>query len=390
MAHTIRFLSLTALLVSLVSAGCSADKTVVTPPTVRTGTIVINPSPDNINAPWTLTSPDKSDTTGHGDITLLNRVTGQYTLSWQRVTGWSRPDDASGTLTTNDTLTFSGSYEVASNPFLDASVATDTTLEVVTWNLEHFPKQGTTTTDCVIEILEGLQVDIVALQEIESASDFQTVVDGLTGWAGYKASSAGYDVDLAFLYRTDGALIQSAIYEILSSQSRELPRAPLVFEGTFNGTPLVVINNHLKCCGDNEIDESDAWDEETRRRDANILLADYVTDNFAGQRVFIVGDFNDNLADDAQNNVFNVFLDYPAVWGVADLDIANGPTSGWSYPSWPSHLDHIFIHGPLLTDFDGPLADVRTIQLHTYISGTWSAYDRNISDHLPVCLKLGF
>ena len=50
----------------------------------------------------------------------------------------------------------------------DLSFGTDTTFEVVTWNLEDYPKNGTKTIDSVAIAIMALDADIYALQEINS------------------------------------------------------------------------------------------------------------------------------------------------------------------------------------------------------------------------------
>ena len=161
-------------------------------------------------------------------------------------------------------------------------MGTDTTLEVMTWNLQNFAKKGAVTADYVIDAVQGLQVDIVALQEIENLTYFRQVREGLASWDGDRATSASYSVNLAFLYRIDGAA--GSRYRSPRSSagySREFPRRPFVLEGRFQGKPFVVINNHFKCCGNGTIDETDSWDEETRRRDASLLLDSYIRANYA-------------------------------------------------------------------------------------------------------------
>ena len=178
-----------------------------------------------------------------------------------------------------------------------------------------------------------------------------------------------------------------SVQEILTSYDREFPRAPYVMEGRFKGTSVVVINNHFKCCGDNYI-STDPWDEEARRRDAGILLDAYVRDNYAGRNVIIVGDLNDSLTDGPASNVFNVFFDDPATWRFVDMAIAQGPSSGWSFPGWPSHLDHILLAAPLFDAMEGPAAAVSVLPVYSGFPGGWNDYDRNMSDHLPVAVKL--
>jgi endonuclease/exonuclease/phosphatase family metal-dependent hydrolase len=273
------------------------------------------------------------------------------------------------------------------NPFAGATVGTDSTLEVATWNLERFAKQGDATVDAVIQAVQAMDVDIIALQEIQSFSQFRQMRERLVSWEGDRATSAGYDINLAFLYRVDGDLEVESIYEILVDYSHEFPRRPFVLEGRYRDTQIVVINNHFKCCGDGVITE-EYRDEETRRRDASLLLDSYIQANYAGRNVIVVGDLNDVLTDPPASNVFQNFLDAPDLYRFADMAVATGPGTGWSFPSWPSHLDHILITAPLFTAFAGPETLVQVVPLHTYLYNGLTDYDPLISDHLPVVLKL--
>ena len=71
-----------------------------------------------------------------------------------------------------------------------------------------------------------------------------------------------------------------------------------------------------------------------------------------------------------------------------DIEIANGSSSDWSYPTWPSHLDHILITNELFDELDN--SDIQTINIDEYLDGGWNEYDQNISDNRPVALKLDF
>jgi len=70
-----------------------------------------------------------------------------------------------------------------------------------------------------------------------------------------------------------------------------------------------------------------------------------------------------------------------------DFPIALGNPIDFSYPSWPSHLDHILISDELFADFSKPNSELSCIRIDDYMS-SWNAYDNNISDHRPVGLKL--
>lgn len=90
-----------------------ADGTIDSVP-AETGTVVINPDPDSVNAPWTLTLPDSSTQQGTGDQTLTNMPVGTYSLSWGAVSGWDAPaDPASQALAADGTITFAGTYTEA-------------------------------------------------------------------------------------------------------------------------------------------------------------------------------------------------------------------------------------------------------------------------------------
>ena len=278
------------------------------------------------------------------------------------------------------------------NPFAAAKVGTDATLEVVTWNLETFAKSGSSTIELAAQAIEAMDADIVACQEITyrdgSLTDFWRLNRKLDGYTGYEATSDHF-MNVGFLVRTDTLLTDVTFYEILGDHD-EFARTPLVLQANFAGNPFVVINNHFKCCGDGVIDADDPWDEENRRKNCNLALQQYAEANFAGMGVIMVGDFNDELSDPPAANVFENFLDDPQHWQYTDLPIALDSSALWSYPGWPSHLDHILINAELFTPFSQPQSLVEVEPLHTYLGEGWSFYDNELSDHLPVAVRLVF
>ena len=278
---------------------------------------------------------------------------------------------------------------VVENPFAGAKVGTDSTLEIATWNLERFAKKDGETVELVIKAVEAMDIDFIALQELSSPLEFQALVDGLEGWDGFMATSHCC-INLGFLFKTGGKLAEPQFTEILAGLPRPDPlnRNPLVLFSSFDGKPIVVINNHYWCCGNGTIDENIPDDEEFLRLKASQALDEYIRDNFAGQRVVMVGDLNDELTDKAVDNVFQPFLDAPEQYNFVDMDIAQGPGSGWSFLGYPSHLDHIMITAPLFDAFQGETTLVQVVPLHTFMAYGWTGYDGLISDHLPVVLKL--
>ena len=267
----------------------------------------------------------------------------------------------------------------------DLDFGTDSTFEVVSWNIEWFPKNGQVTADSVKTIIQSLAADVYALQEIDDTTLLKQVVSTIPGYSCYFKST--YYGGLAYVYNTNTVQVNEK-YEIYTSQPfwNTFPRSPQVLELTFNNEDYVILNNHFKCCGDGTLNTNDPNDEEMRRLSAVTLLKQYIDSLFIDERVIIVGDLNDILTDPTANNVFNSFLnnsDYLFV----DFPIALGSSSNFSYPSWPSHLDHILISNELFADFSKPNSWLSCIRIDDYMS-SWNAYDNNISDHRPIGLRL--
>lgn len=285
------------------------------------------------------------------------------------------------------TLLSSLFYTLQAQNFQDISFGSDNTLDIVTWNIEHFPKNGQTTIDNVKDIILNLDADIIAIQEVSDVNSFNQMVDGLSGYTGYLESV--YFRGLAYIYKTDVIEINS-ITEIYTTSEywSYFPRNPMVMDFNFKGERFVIINNHLKCCGDGTLNLNNTNDEETRRYHASRLLKEYIDTNLSDVNVFVVGDLNDSITDVQAHNVFRDFIDDESNFTFVDMDIANGSNSNWSFPTWPSHLDHILITNEMFDEFQNENSSVEVIKLEEYFPNGWSQYDSNVTDHRPVGLKL--
>lgn len=284
-------------------------------------------------------------------------------------------------------LTLILSFQLFGQGLADISFGTDSTFEVITWNIEWFPKNGSITVDSVSKIIESLDVDLIGLQEVDDTTLCRQMIDNLPGYELFIAD--GWFGGLAYVYKTSSVSIQS-IYKIYDTSSfwNAFPRSPLVVELIFNGEEFVIINNHFKCCGDGLLDVGNSNDEEARRYEANTLLKQYIDENFNSSRVIVIGDLNDIITDAPLNNVYQMFIDDSINYEFADMSIATQPPSEWSYPSWPSHLDHILITNELFTEFHHPNSVIKTIKIDDFLVGGLAEYDSNISDHRPVGLKI--
>ena len=269
--------------------------------------------------------------------------------------------------------------------FEDIEFGTDSTLDIVSWNIEWFPKEGQITIDYVSEILQRLDAEVFAIQEIDDEASFEQLMEGMEGWVGYHLNSSY--LEMAYIYK-EGVMDNVEIFEIITDKPRELPRPPLVLEMDYQGQHYVIINNHLKCCGDGELDMNDEWDEEKRRYDACYLIDEYIMEYYPNDKVILLGDLNDILTDVPAHNVFEVFLTDADQYWFTDMGIAQGSSSGWSYPSWPSHLDHIMISSEIYDEFADEDSEILTIKLEEHFEDGWSEYDEYVSDHRPMGLKI--
>lgn len=265
----------------------------------------------------------------------------------------------------------------------------DSTFEVASWNIEWFPKNGQTSVSAVGEIIGALDIDVWALQEIDDSSMLRQAVASLND---YKIVYGGSDSrGLTYVYNTK-TIINVKTYKLFAENkySSPLPRAPFVLEFTYEDSVIRIINNHYKCCGNGKWDKSNTNDEENRRYLGHRLIMDYVDSLWSDENVIVVGDMNDILTDDRSNNIFQNELTNSRNYRFVDLPIEQSNNANWSYPSWPSHLDHILICGPLLKQYDKPTTVVSCIKVDQQLTGKWGEYDRDISDHRPVAYKFDF
>ena len=250
---------------------------------------------------------------------------------------------------------------------------TDETLDIITWNIENYPKNDLTNT-YISQIIDSLDVDIIALQEITDNVSFNELVNSLEGWSGYKSGGSSSDYqELAYIINTNKVEILSGPYTILNSYEYEFAyREPLVLECIYNNNHIVIINVHYKCCDGSE----------SRRLAASNLLYNYINSNLDSEKVIVLGDFND-LLNDSGINIFEPFLNDDD-YSFADYKIAISSNEYWSFPNWPSHLDHILITNELFSN----VISTNTVLIDYSINGGFSTYDYYISDHRPVGIRL--
>ena len=256
-------------------------------------------------------------------------------------------------------------------------------IEIVTWNIQNFPKSESTV-EKVIAFMEVLDADIYCIQEIEEKSIIGDIAEALNGYDSIISNETWY-IHLGMIYRSSMLEVDS-VQDFFIDHSGFASRPPLkvdfIYEVGDSQYSFTVINMHLKCCGNGYIDEGNEYDEEYRRYGASIALKNYLDISMDNDNVIVVGDWNDDIFEEFDsNNVFMNFIEDEDNFMFADMSIANGSSAFWSYPSWPSHIDHVLITDELFDEFQ--YSGIFTIRADDFIDN----YFTDVSDHRPVMWK---
>ncbi len=252
---------------------------------------------------------------------------------------------------------------------------TDSTLELVTWNIENFPKAGSITLAAVRTIVRSLNVDLIAVQEIADTIAFRALVAGLDGYNGFYSAD-----DYGSFYQKTGVMYRAGVIDVsnvrqLFWRNDSVTRPPLSMQvvATVNGRhfdfELIVV--HLKAGG--------SADDHALRRATCRLLKDYIDGRVQGGAdpdFIVAGDFNDRLDDPPSQNSLQTFLDDTAGYRFLTLPLA-GNSRHASYIGG-SLIDHVLVTRDVL----GEYGDGRTETLR--LDDEITEYLRDVSDHRPV------
>ena len=250
-----------------------------------------------------------------------------------------------------------------------------TKLEVVTLNLKDFPVEDDSTIKYAASLFDQMDADVIALQEISSKTNLQRLSDAMPGWKPLFSPVTSRGMSLAFLYKTSEVeLFSDETKALYAGDTYSFPRPPLKIKIKHipSGKIVYLINNHLKCCSGAE--------NEDRRRSAVSKLKSYIDTKLPDDMVIVLGDMNDRIDEARQDNVFWEFISDTQNYSFADMAIATGSSAYWSYPSWPSHIDHLLITNECFNSVDTVFTVRPDICVQRYTS--------YVSDHRPVELVL--
>lgn len=256
-----------------------------------------------------------------------------------------------------------------------ASVDDPDKIEIITWNIEHFPKSGETI-NRLQAVLDSLNADIYCFQEIENTASFQRIIRNIGGYE-TAISSETYQMHYVIAWQKD-EFTALDIEDLFTGQSYYFASRPplkVKFRWNYDDSLFVfnVVDIHMKAFGDASSRE--------RRHNASQVIVDYlVNQNPAESPWIIAGDWNDDLNTSNGQYSFEPILDRPEDFMFVTEELSKDPEYA-SYPGWPSFIDHIMITSALFEAYEN--STVTTLRLDKIFSD----YFEVLSDHRPVMWK---
>ncbi|NOX37818.1 MAG: hypothetical protein GXO78_09815 [Calditrichaeota bacterium] len=258
----------------------------------------------------------------------------------------------------------------------------DQTFEIATWNIQNFPKAGENTLKLLAEIIQSLNIDVYAVQEIQDTVAFRQLLQRLPDYEGI------YSADTySSWYQKTGVIYKKQLVTLADKKQLywndrfSFPRPPLqVYVTADFGTvdfDFYLIVLHLKAFSGAE--------NEDRRRSAVQKLKKYVEDQIAAGAdpdFILAGDWNDELTDEDLHNVFLPFLNNPEQFIFLTLPLAKNGEVSYYVGNYRSLIDHILITTSIQQAY--PNIETQIIKLDQLLSNFY----QDVSDHRPVAARI--
>ena len=274
---------------------------------------------------------------------------------------------------------------------------TATTFDVGTWNLEWFgdasngPDDDEMQLRRVRDVLKGADLDLWGLEEVVSRSRFSSLVSALPGYAGLLANDpsvqdgASYYSDfgdleqkVALIYKTSVVDVLGARVVLTSEDDAFAGRPPLearvrvhVGASTVEGVVVVL---HAKAGSDQS-----SWE---RRTAAAAALKAYLDATWPTTRVWIVGDFNDDVDSSISTgraSPYAAFVGDVARWSFPTAALSAAGIS--TIAGYGEAIDHQLVSNEVWAGYVSGSAEAYRVD--AYIP----EYAETTTDHYPVLAR---
>ncbi len=276
------------------------------------------------------------------------------------------------------------------------TVPADGVLEAVTWNIEWYgntgngPDDETRQTENVLAILDTLNADLYAFQEISSGTStepkesLKKLTSRMKGYRGFVAEAMGGGQKTAFVFNTItiDSVSSGLITEGQDDYNWASGRYPFYFKFNYstNDTTILIyaVTIHAKCCADAE--------SYRRRKEAAKSLYNYLTRNKPSANIILLGDYNDD-ADvsiyQERQSPYQVFVDDDESFKVITKSLSLKGQS--TTVGFPDAVDHVTMSNEL---FDAYILESE--KALTKAAALIENYELTTSDHYPVWVKFEF
>lgn len=271
---------------------------------------------------------------------------------------------------------------------------TETTLDIASWNIEWFGDTAHGPTDEALQlrnardVIAGTDFDLWGVAEIVSTEQFESLRDELPGYEGFLANDArvvggpaSYS-DFGNLEQKVGLLYKASIFTVLGAsvilaQNDQAfagrPPLEVKLRASLGGATqdMVVIVMHAKCCADLESYQ--------QRVDASSALKAYLDATYPTQKVWVIGDWNDDLTTSiagGQPSPYQNFIADRARYTVETETLSSahvGSTVGYG-----SMIDHHMVSDEAAATYVPGSVDVYRVDAYV------PSYGSTTSDHYPV------
>ncbi len=260
----------------------------------------------------------------------------------------------------------------------------ETTLEVLSWNIEQFAKHGKTIGN-VRDIILDLDADIFAVQEITASSDFERLLDSLNAvsdaeWDG-RLNRFSTNLMTGIIYKKSIVTVEADTYLFVGDFDFAGRPPHVLYLNSQNNNKLfdfTLIILHLKAFQDPE--------SRGRRQRAIQKLENWVSRQLQDPNndpdFILVGDWNDELDQPAGENVFLPFLADTANYLFLTGRFVGIPGEfTFIGGGFESLIDHILMTRTVESAYPAFSSEILKID-QSFVN-----YEEQVSDHRPVGTK---